>query len=372
MPGRHIVCVISGVDVQLWQRALMISSASKRHKTAPASVPPDAVAVLPFEYSALAVELIRALRGRRSCAEFSRRMGYRSNVAQRWESRRCWPSAARYLQLWRRCQPSEMDCFSRFFQRSPSWLTNTAPDSPEGVAAFLRQLKGKTPIGRISELGQFSRYQVSRWFSGATEPNLPDFLCLVEVLSRRLLDLLAIWADPERLPSVARHWRNLESVRQAAYHKPWSHAVLRALELEAQPSGAAQVPWLAGRLGVPVSVVTECLDFLETTDQVTKQRRRYVPRQVIAVTTARDPVLARQLKSVWAQTAITRLDQGSPGNFGYSLFAVSRADLRRLRDLHIEYVRAMQQVIARSKPNECVGLFCAQLLDLAQSENAFE
>jgi hypothetical protein len=355
----------------------MISSTSKRRKTSPASVPPEAVSAVQFEavqfeYAALAVELIRALRGRRSCAELSRRMGYRSNVVQRWESRRCWPSAARYLQLWRRSQASAIDCFSRFFQRSPSWLTTTVPESPEAVAAFLRQLKGKTPIGRISELGKFSRYQVSRWFSGATEPNLPDFLCLVEVLSRRLLDLLAIWADPERLPSVTRHWRNLETVRQAAYHKPWSHAVLRALELEAQPSGAAQVPWLADRLGVPVSVVTECLDFLETTDQVKKQRRRYVPRQVIAVTTARDPVLARQLKSVWAQTAISRLDQGSPGNFGYSLFAVSRADLRQLRDLHLEYVRAMQQVIARSKPNECVGLFCTQLVDLAQSENALQ
>lgn len=358
------------MDVQLWRRRRMIPGVSKRRKTSPASVPPEPGSAVHFEYAALAVELIRALRGRRSCADFSRRMGYRSNVAQRWESRRCWPSAARYLQLWRGSHPSDGDCFSRFFQRTPSWLATTPPESPEAVAAFLRQLKGKTPIGAISELGQFSRYQVSRWLSGGTEPDLPDFLRLVEVLSRRLLDLLAIWADPERLPSVARHWRNLETVRQAAYHKPWSHAVLRALELEAQPSGTAQVPWLAGRLGVPVSVVTECLDFLETTDQVKKLRRRYVPCQVIAVTTARDPVLARRLKSVWAQTAISRLDQGSPGNFGYSLFAVSRDDLRRLRDLHIEYVRAMQQVIARSKPNECVGLFCAQLLDLAPSENA--
>jgi hypothetical protein len=44
------------------------------------------------------------------------------------------------------------------------------------------------------------------------------------------------------------------------------------------------------------------------------------------------------------------LGPGSAGNFGYSLFAISRSDLRRLRYLHLEYVRAMQELIARSQP----------------------
>ena len=52
-----------------------------------------------------------------------------------------------------------------------------------------------------------------------------------------------------------------------------------------------------------------------------------------------------------------------PGNVGYALFAVSRADLQKLRDLHRGYLRAMQRRIASSEPNECVGLYCAQLPD---------
>jgi hypothetical protein len=44
---------------------------------------------------------------------------------------------------------------------------------------------------------------------------------------------------------------------------------------------------------------------------------------------------------------------------------------RRLRELNPEYVRAMQYLIAQSQPGECVGLFCAQLLDLAARDNAF-
>ena len=49
-------------------------------------------------YETTAVELVRALRGQRSCAELSRRIGYRSNIVHRWESRHSWPTAARFLE----------------------------------------------------------------------------------------------------------------------------------------------------------------------------------------------------------------------------------------------------------------------------------
>jgi hypothetical protein len=66
-----------------------------------------------------------------------------------------------------------------------------------------------------------------------------------------------------------------------------------------------------------------------------------------------------------SSTALARLKQGAEGKYGWSLFAISKADLVRLHDLHLQYVRAMQEVIASSAPSECVGLYCAQLLDLS-------
>jgi hypothetical protein len=90
------------------------------------------------------------------------------------------------------------------------------------------------------------------------------------------------------------------------------------------------------------------------------------------VETSQDPVRSRELKAAWASVALARLRAGAPGNYGYSLFAVTQADLRRLRDLHLEYVRAMQSVIAASAPGQCVGLYCAQMLDLSLVENALQ
>jgi hypothetical protein len=54
--------------------------------------------------------------------------------------------------------------------------------------------------------------------------------------------------------------------------------------------------------------------------------------------------------------------------YGFSLFEVSREDLQRLRALQLEYARAMQAIVASSRGTECVGLYCASLLDLARPE----
>jgi DNA-binding MarR family transcriptional regulator len=341
-----------------------VSATSKRSKSNRDGIQPS------LDYPAVAVELLRALRGSRSRAEFSRRMGYRSNVAHRWETRRSWPTAARYLQMQRRVHPEGAGCFERFFQRPPSWPSQHVPESPEGVAAFLRELRGKAPIGSLAQLGGFSRYRVSRWLSGATQPSLPEFLCFVEVASRRGLDFIALCAEPSLLPSVARRWRALEAARAAAYQRPWSHAVLRALEIEPQPQTArAQVAALALRLGIDTATVEAGLEALREAGQVSQRRGRFVVETQLTINTSQDREHARKVKAVWTRTALERLEQGSAGNFGYSLFAISRSDLRRLRDLHLEYVRAMQELIARSQPSECVALYCSQLLDLAGEDN---
>jgi hypothetical protein len=42
----------------------------------------------------------------------------------------------------------------------------------------------------------------------------------------------------------------------------------------------------------------------------------------------------------------------------------------KLRGIQLDYVRAMQHVIANSRGTGRVGLYCAQLLDLSAHDNA--
>lgn len=320
----------------------------------------------------LAKELIRAARGRRSQVEFSRRLGYRSNIVRRWEGGECWPSASDFLSGFARLRPTLQHAYTKFFQRAPDWLEQGDPFCPAGIAAFLRQLKGKTPIGVLAERTGHHRYGVGRWLRGTAQPKLPELLSFIEAASRRALDFVALLVDPKQLPTFGLEWKKLQSARQAAYESPWSHAVLRALELEAYASVPASksLTWLANRVSAPEAMIEAGIRALAASGQIHQQRGKWLVDRVQAVDTGADAAQARQLKANWTRVAMERLAAGGPGNFGYSLFAISRKDLLRLRELHLEYVRAMQSLIAESRPSECVGLYCAQLLDLASLDNA--
>ncbi|HTV24320.1 MAG TPA: DUF4423 domain-containing protein [Polyangiaceae bacterium] len=328
-----------------------------------------------MDYELIAAELIRSLRGRRSQAAFSRKLGFKSNIVNRWESRDAFPSASTFLgvvaSVQKNVQKKQPSVLLRFFPRPPAELGALAPGSPRSVASFLRELRGKTPILSIAKESGYNRYSVSRWLAGSVELRLPQFLHLIEVMSRRLLDFLACCTDPSTLPSVARAHERLALAREAAYAQPWSHAVLRALELDGAPR-ADPAAWLADRLGAPPADIAAALALLEATGQVQRRAGRYTLKQVISVNTAHDPERSRLLKVRWTEAALERLRAGAPGNYGYSIFSISAVDLRRLRDVHLEYVRAMQAIIAASQPGECVGLYCAQLLDLALTHNALE
>jgi hypothetical protein len=221
--------------------------------------------------------------------------------------------------------------------------------------------------------GGYNRYSVGRWLRGSAEPKLPEFLGLIEASSRRMVDFIAALTDPSRMATISARWQKLERARAAAYDRPWSHAVLRALELDGYDGckGSGE-SWIAARLGIEIAEVEQALELLASTGQIVKTAGKWRLDQRLSVETSQDPRRSRQLKGAWANVAVARLHAGAPGSYGYSLFAVSAADLRHLRDLHLDYVRAMQSVIAASSPGLCVGLYCAQMLDLSAVENVVE
>jgi hypothetical protein len=145
-------------------------------------------------------------------------------------------------------------------------------------------------------------------------------------------------------------------MRQAAYEESWSHAVLHALELDEYATVKKTEPWIAGVLGIDTGQVERAIGALERAGQIARVGDRWTALRATAVTTGADPTTRGLLTRAWIDVAAARLAKGTPGHFGYSVFSVSRADLRRLRDLHMEYLREMQSSIARSTPNECVGL----------------
>ena len=315
----------------------------------------------------IAAQLVRALRGRRSCAEHSRRLGYASNIVRRWEAGECFPTASDFLRAHARLQPNARHAFGEFLKRAPEWLDPRDPFAPAGIAALLADLRGKTPIGVLAARTGLNRYSIGRWLKGTAQPKLPELLCLVEAASLRLLDFVASLVDPARIPALASEWHKLRRARVVAYEAPWSHAVLRALELDAyrHATAYAATAVLADQLGLSAIEVEAGLRALAESGQIKRIKGKWQVERVLAVDTSADAERARALKHAWTQVAAERLQRGVPGNFGYSVFAVSRSDLRQLKELNLQYIRAMQSLIAASEPAECVALYCTQLLDLS-------
>jgi transcriptional regulator with XRE-family HTH domain len=318
-----------------------------------------------LELPARAADWRRALRGRRSQVAFSRRFGYRSNIAYRWESGRCFPSASATLSMLAALGTDVRAALGRFYRSAPPWLAETEPCSVQGVARFLDDLRGQTTVAELSRRTGYSRFALTRWLRGRADPTLPELLRLIELTTRRVLDFVAAFTDPELLPSARGAWGLLQGARRAAYDEPWSHAVLRALELEEYRRLPAHQPgWIARRLGIGIELEQSSLQVLERSGQVQLCAGRYTLARVQTVDTRADPERARELRAGWAAVGVQRLRAGAPGMLSYNLSTVSRADLQKLEQLQRAHYRQLVNLIAESSPGECVVLYAAQLLEL--------
>lgn len=318
-----------------------------------------------FDYSRLGAELIRALRGKRSQTALSRRLGYKTNVVYIWEAQKGAPTGAGFLQLAQRVGIDVRHALTQFYRKPPPWLAEHEATSVEGVAALLDDLRGTSTLVETAAKLRVSRFALARWLRGEAEPRLPDFLELIEVSSLRLLDLVAALVDPLQVPCLAQPWQELQAARRAAYQRPWSHAVLRALELRQYRELPVHRPgWIGSLLGIEREEEEACLQLLEDTGQIELRQKKWHVKQVLTVDTRKDPEAARHLKAWWARVGNERFLAQAEGVFSYNLFAVSNADLERIEALQRAYFRELRSIVAQSEPVENVAVVNLQLFSL--------
>lgn len=322
-----------------------------------------------MDHAKLASELLKALRGRRSQSAFSRWLGYSSNVQYLWESGRAFPRAARFFEIAARTGRPASAALQQLYPRLPAGLVSADLAQREGIAALLDDLKGNRSVLDLARTTRLSRFSLARWIAGAAEPRLPDFLRLLDAMSLRLLDFISGLVDPAELPSAAQAWRRLEAARRAAYDSPWSHAVLRALELKAYRKLPGHVPgWIAARIGLTPAQEEESLKLLRDTGQIRRRRGRFEVVEAGLVDTRPNPDAARRLREFWAAQAAERVKAQPSAAFAYNLFSVSLADLERIRGLHRAYFRELRAIVAQSEPAETLALVTMSMLELNAAE----
>jgi len=319
-----------------------------------------------MDWARVSADWLHWVRGKRSQRRFSKQLGYASNIAYRWETGVCFPLGREALALAKRDGAAGRAALTTFLGGAlPSALADVELGTTAGVAQLLRALRGDTSLVELSRRSGYSRFSIARWLSAAAEPRLPELLAVVDAMTFRALDFLACFTNIVRLPAAADSYRALEAARKIAYDVPWSHAVLRALELSDYRALKRHQPgWLARRLGISRADEELSLNALATARQIKHERGLWVVDETRVVDTRADPERGRRLKAEWLRVALERLETGVSGTFGYNLMAMSRADLARLREMHIAYFRSMQALVADSAPSECVVLFNTELFAL--------
>jgi transcriptional regulator with XRE-family HTH domain len=195
-----------------------------------------------------------------------------------------------------------------------------------------------------------SRSAMSRILAGRTEPRLPAFFRLVDIASRRLLDLLAGLVDVAAIPAAREEWSRVEALRRLALENPLSEAVPRFLELEQYAELPGHPPgWIAERLDISRDDEERTLRDLEAAGVIRWDGVRWKPDRERSVDTSRfDPRAAARLREHWTELARTRIVSDGEGLFSYLVFSTDDETLAAIQELRLRFFRELRALVARS------------------------
>jgi hypothetical protein len=114
---------------------------------------------------------------------------------------------------------------------------------------------------------------------------------------------------------------------------------------------------------VAPDTVERALGALQQAGILRQSRGRLLIEAPLLTDTRRDPESAARLRRHWAEVATQRLAAPRADDlFSYNVFAVSRADYARLRELQTAYYQSARSLIKDSAPSEVAALFILHLM----------
>jgi transcriptional regulator with XRE-family HTH domain len=291
-------------------------------------------------------------------------LGFGSNVLYLWESGRRTPTSRHFLDLATSVGVDVEAAVGGFVQHTASAKLNTA----EGMRDFLQRLRGQLSALDLSRALGCDRSTVARWLAGKSDPPFTALLAFIDIATHRLLDFVALFVSPATLAATRAAFEALSAQRALAYEDPWSHAVLRALELTAPRARlGSQVQFIAQRTGLLPSAVETALKRLSRAAQVHKRGNRWRAVRALPVDTRNDPEANFRLKQHWLAVAEERLAKTharGEGLYSYNLFAVTAEGYERIRKLHVDYFEKVRAIVSEERGGARVVLANFQLVPL--------
>jgi transcriptional regulator with XRE-family HTH domain len=316
-----------------------------------------------YDFDEMSRELLRAVRGRRSQRVFSRRLGYRTNVASRWESGARYPIASRFLASAVELGLPVRARLEAFDSRCAS--IRAAIGSQRYVHELLAALAGDRSRAEIARAAGMNRLAVSRFLRGVAEPRVPALLALIEALTGRLDAFVGVFVDPLALPTLHRRWLEHDAWRKAAYEIPLSEAIVAHLESDAYLALPAHVPgWIASRAGIPIAVEREAIAWLARAKVIARRRGKWVALPGRDVDTRGDREAFDKLARFWLAESARRIAREPHGLCGYVVFSASEEALAAVAGVYRRAYLETRAILSESRGSERVAVVTTAFVPL--------
>ncbi|GAB5544899.1 MAG: helix-turn-helix transcriptional regulator [Sandaracinaceae bacterium] len=302
-----------------------------------------------MDFERLASELLRALRGKRSQVAFSRRLGFKSNVAYAWESGRRFPTAAEAMHAAVRCGHTLDVALLRYRQIHLGGRPLPDLEDPDDVAAFMRLLSGSAQTAELARRCGKNRHAVARWLSGETRVRLPDFLRFLQAVNRSALTFIDGFVSPATLPSAREQWARVQAMGSLLFDRPETLLVFVALGLATyRELPRHRAGWLAAQLGLTLPQERAALSALRDAGVIAWTGRRWRIDDASELDTRRYPQVVLDIKRFFAELGAQRI--GARGEaFNYVLLSVEEHELEELLDMQRELIGRIRALAVRDR-----------------------
>jgi hypothetical protein len=176
-------------------------------------------------------------------------------------------------------------------------------------------------------------------------------LVLVDALTGRLPDLVGALVPIDQVPALAEQARVRRALARLAFAHPWASAVGPWLESKGEVRAADAPAALARELGLDEGLAVTLIDALIEAGVVQVVRGRLRPAPPASVEIAATDEDVQRLRVHWSSVSADRMARGPRDDlFSFNVFAVSRADLARIRELQRRFYREVRAIVADSPP----------------------
>ena len=300
------------------------------------------------EMDEAARQLMRAIRGPRSQVAFSRKLGYRGNVAAKWEGGHRFPTFGEMLRACLASRIEVAEALKRFHEASADEWDSAEPTA---IHRWLCALQGRTTQALLAERAGLSRQQVGRLLSGRAQGRLPQVLALLQAMTGRMPDLIGALVDIEQVPAVSAQVQARRALARLAFSHPWSPAARAWLGAQKRVPMAEAALRLSRTLGLPESEAEALIEALVTAEAATVVRGTLRPAERASVEIRPTADDIQRLRAHWARVTADRVERASGDDlYSFNVFAVSRADLERIREAQRRFYREVRAIVAESPP----------------------